>query len=60
MSSECNKEGRKELCKSYVRGCCLKFSPEVINVYLGKRKTIEFDSIPSMDKVAREITTNKV
>lgn len=60
MSSECNKEGSKELCKVYVRGCCVKFSHEVINVYLGRSKSSKFDSVPSLDKVIREIIVNQV
>lgn len=31
LSSECNKERRIYFCKVYVRLCCVKFSPEVIN-----------------------------
>lgn len=60
MYSECNKEGRKVLCKVYVQGCCVKFSLEVINDYLGRKKYAEYDSVPSQDKVARKISANQV
>lgn len=60
LSSKCNREWSREFYKVYVRGCCVKFSPKFINPYLGRRKSAEFDSVPSLDKVAREVTINQI
>lgn len=60
LSSESNKEESKEVCKVYVIGCCVNLSSEVINNYLGKIKSAEFDNVPSLDKMAREIIDNQV
>lgn len=60
LSLECNKEESEEFRKMYVRGCYVKFSPEVINDYLGRIKLTEIDEVPSLDKIAQFITTNQI
>lgn len=37
----------------------MKFSLEIINGYLGRRKIGESDEVPSIDKVSKEITVRK-
>lgn len=53
ISNECKVEGSKEYMKVYVRGCCVKFYPEVINKYFLRSKTEESDEVPSIDKVGK-------
>lgn len=53
ISNECNIKGRKEFRKVYVRGCCVKFSREIINEYLGRCNTEESDEVHSIAKVEK-------
>lgn len=59
LSNEYNIEGIKEVRKVHVRGC-VKFSPKIINVYLGRRKSVESTEVSFVDKIPTEITTGKV
>lgn len=54
ISNECKVEESKEFRKVYIRGCYVKFSPEIINEYLWRSKTKECDEVPSIDKVEKE------
>ena len=43
-----------------MRGCCVTFSTEIINEYLGKKKFVDSDNVPSIDKIARDIVIGHV
>ncbi|XP_050878663.1 uncharacterized protein LOC127082469 [Lathyrus oleraceus] len=60
ISSDCNVEGSEKYMKVYVRGSCVKFSPKIINEYLGRTKFAVYDDIPSIDKIKKEITGGQV
>lgn len=60
FSNECNIEGSREFRKVFVKGYCVKFSPKIINQYLGISKKAEVDEVPSMDKIVITITTWQV
>lgn len=49
ISTECN-----------VRGKCVKFSPSIINDYLARRNSTKYDTIPSIDKITKEIIGGQV
>lgn len=51
-----NKAGSKYYMKVHVRGCCIGFSPSVINEYLEQGKLIIVDKVPSLKNVSQEIT----
>lgn len=60
ISSERNIEGRKEYRKVYVRGNFIKFSPSIINEYLGRSKFARTKKVPTIDRITKEITGGKV
>lgn len=37
----------------------MKFSPKIINEYLGRSKSVDFDDIPFMDKISIEINVRQ-
>lgn len=53
-------QSKQEFRKVFVRGCCVNFSPEIINEYLGRNKSAYSDYVPSFEKIAREINTRQV
>lgn len=55
ISTECNVEGNKEYKKVYVIGKCVKFSPLIINDYLGRSKSAGSYKILYIDKIAKDI-----
>lgn len=57
---ECNFEESKEYRKVYVRAKCVKFSPSIINEYLGKRTSVGSYKVPNIAKIAKEITGGQV
>lgn len=46
----------QEYMKVYVRQKRVKFSPSIIDAYLGRNKSAKSDTILSMDKISNEIT----
>lgn len=42
----------------HVRGCCIDFSPAIINEYLGIRKLITTDKVPPLKIISQETTSN--
>lgn len=60
ISPDCNIEGSQKYMKVYVRGKCVKFSPSIINDYLGRSKSVKSNKTSSIDKIAKEITGEQV
>lgn len=54
-----NKQSQQYI-RVFVRGRCIKFSPKVINAYVGRSKFASSQKIPSLDQIAREIIGGKV
>ncbi|XP_050890405.1 uncharacterized protein LOC127095811 [Lathyrus oleraceus] len=54
------KENNKELCKVYVRGKCVTFSPTVINNFLGRNNEGAGELEVTDNQVCREITAKQV
>lgn len=52
-STECNDESSKEFRKVYVRGKCVKFSPTIINKYMGRSQSDVLEKVPSIDKITK-------
>lgn len=50
----------QEYMRVFIRGKCVKFSPKVINAYLGRNKFAPSDDILSLDQIAIEITGGQV
>lgn len=44
----------------YVRGKCVKFLPFIINEYLGRSKSAGSNKVPTIDKIAKDIISEKV
>lgn len=44
----------------YVRGKCVKFSPSIIDAYLGRNKSTKSKKVFSMDKITKETTVGQV
>lgn len=49
LSADVENEESQEFMKVFVRGRCVKFSPKVINAYLGRRKYAPSNNIPPLD-----------
>jgi hypothetical protein len=60
ITEKCNEEGSKEYRIVYVRGNCIKYSPTIINKYLGRSKAMETEETPSIGKITMEITVGQV
>ena len=50
----------KEFCKVFVRGRCVRFSPTVINNFLGKKNEGAGELKVTNNQVCRKITTRQV
>ncbi|XP_058747186.1 uncharacterized protein LOC131620197 [Vicia villosa] len=59
QSSDSKTDGSKEYRKVYVRRKCVKFSPSIINYFLGRTKFAGSDKVPSINKIVKEITGTK-
>ena len=43
LTLDCNVERSQKYMKVYIRGKCLKFSPSIIDAYLGINKSAEYE-----------------
>lgn len=57
ISKECDNKRSKEFRKVYVRGKCVKFSPEIINRFMGSSEEEQDEAKVSDNIICRQITT---
>lgn len=60
ITADCNVSGSQEFIKVYVRGKCVKFSPVVINCYLGMSKDAVVVEDISFSDITNEINVGQV
>jgi hypothetical protein len=60
IGEDCDNRLSKEFHQVFVRGKCVKFSPAVINNFLGRREDGYSELKPTNNQVCKTITANQV
>lgn len=60
ISKDCDNKRSKEFITVYVRGRCVDFTPEIINMFLGKSKEEQVEVEVSVNVICREINAKQV
>ena len=60
ISSSCDDNPSKEFMKVYMRGKCVRFSPETINKYLGRIEDSSAEVVVIDNQICKEITAQQV
>jgi hypothetical protein len=60
ITEECTEEKSKEYHRIYVRGKCIRYSPNINNEHLGRSKETSTEEVPTLDKFTEEIPAGQV